>query len=258
MPTFVLKLNNSLANFNYLIYCPKTRDCCVIDPLDADLILELSQNENLNITQIINTHEHWDHIGGNEALKAKTHAKIMAHHHAQKLIPGFDHGLKANDTIKVGTTIELTVLETPGHTMHSICLFDTKNPAIYTGDTLFNCGCGNCHNGGDPELMFETFENQLQHLPDETKIYPGHDYIRNNLRFVQSLQPNLAAAQLLERKLMDADTYTSTLGEDKKVDPFFRLDDPALINALSFKIDLPDNPSRKDVFIGLRKLRNAW
>ena len=100
--------------------------------------------------------------------------------------------------MKVGNTIELTVLETPGHTMHSICLHDKKGHAIYTGDTLFNCGCGNCHNGGDPEVMFNTFETQLQHLPDETHIYPGHDYIRNNLAFAKSLQPDLPAIALLK------------------------------------------------------------
>jgi hydroxyacylglutathione hydrolase len=248
MPTLPLKLNNPLQNINYLIYCPETRDCLVIDPLDADLILNTTQKENVNITQIVNTHEHWDHTGGNEALKKMTGAKILAHHQAKNLIPGFDQGLKAGDLIKVGNSINLRVLDTPGHTMHSICLFDENDPAVYTGDTLFNCGCGNCHNGGDPELMFETFETQLQHLPDNAKLYPGHDYVQNNLAFAKSLQPELSAIQIIQH----------TLGEDKTVDPFFRLEDPELISALRQKINLTGKPSRKEVFLALRSLRNKW
>lgn len=254
MTTITLPINNSLKNFNYLVFCPHTRDCCVIDPLDVDLILKTAKREHLNITQIVNTHEHGDHTGGNIDLKAKTNATIMAHHQAENLIPGFDQGLKANDKIKIGTSIELTVLDTPGHTMHSICLFDKNNPAVFTGDTLFNCGCGNCHNGGDPEIMFETFENQLQHSPDDTKIYPGHDYIRNNLNFVKSLQPNLDAIAILESKLNNQNIYISTMGEDKTVDPFFRLDDVELKKA----IGLSENASRKEVFLALRQLRNKW
>jgi hydroxyacylglutathione hydrolase len=248
MTTLALLLNNALANFNYLIYCPKTRDCCVVDPLEVDPILERAAEQDLNITQIINTHEHWDHTGGNEALKAKTGARVFAHHAAKDLIPGFDQGVHAGEFIQIGESIELTVLETPGHTLHSICLLDKKNSAIFTGDTLFNCGCGNCRHGGNPETMFETFENQLQHLPDETVLYPGHDYLQNNLKFAQSFQPHLSVP----------DSDFQTLGEDKKIDPFFRLEDPELIRALSTQIGLPDMPTRKEVFLALRKLRDQW
>jgi len=253
MTIITLPIHNSLKNLNYLIYCPHTRDCCVIDPLNVDLILETAERENLNITQIINTHEHGDHTDGNEALKEKTNARVMAHHGAKNLIPGFDQGLKAKDKINIGSSIELTVLDTPGHTIHSICLYNEKNPAVFTGDTLFNCGCGNCHNGGDPQIMFETFENQLQHLPDETKIYPGHDYIRNNLGFAKSFQPKLHAIAALENKLSQ-DIYISTLGEDKTVDPFFRLDDVELMKT----IGLSESADRKSVFLRLRELRNKW
>jgi hydroxyacylglutathione hydrolase len=248
MTTLVLSLNNALANFNYLIYCPKTRDCCVVDPLEVDLILEHAAEQDLNITQIINTHEHWDHTGGNEALKAKTGARIFAHHGAKDLIPGFDQGVHAGEIIQIGESIKLTVLETPGHTLHSICLLDKKNSTIFTGDTLFNCGCGNCRHGGNPEILFETFENQLQHLPDETLLYPGHDYLQNNLKFAQSLQPHLSVS----------DSDFQTLGEDKKIDPFFRLEDPELIESVAKKIHLPNNPTRKEVFLALRKLRDQW
>jgi hydroxyacylglutathione hydrolase len=258
MPTITLKISNTLSNFNYLVYCDDTRDCLAIDPLDVDLILNTAHKENLHIKYIVNTHEHKDHTEGNLALKAQTNAKIMAHHHAQHLIPGFDEGLKAGDSLHIGTTIALKILETPGHTQHSICLFDDKIPSLYTGDTLFNCGCGNCHHGGDPEIMFHTFETQLQHLPDETLIYPGHDYIRNNLKFAQSFQPDLSAIRTLENKLSDKDIYISTLGEDKTVNPFFRLNDVKLIEGIHQKTPLSKHPTRKEIFLALRQLRNSW
>ncbi|MFI4955882.1 MAG: MBL fold metallo-hydrolase [Gammaproteobacteria bacterium] len=258
MATLSLRLDNSLSNYNYLIYCEDTRDCLVIDPLDVELILETAEKEKLTITQIVNTHEHRDHTGGNEDLQFATGAHILAHHLARQIIPGFDHGLHAGDMVKVGSHIALTVLETPGHTMHSICLHDKQSHAIYTGDTLFNCGCGNCHNGGDPEVMFNTFETQLQHLPDETRIYPGHDYIRHNLGFAKSFQPDLPAIALIEAALSDAELYISTLGEDKTVDPFFRLEDPELIQAIRGKTHLSEQPSRQEVFLALRQLRNKW
>lgn len=258
MTTITLKLTNSLANFNHLIYCPETRDCLVIDPLDVDQIIQTAKANKLNITQMVNTHEHRDHTDGNLMLKEKTGATVFAHHQAIEMIPGVDQGLHHDDCIQVGNCIALTVLDTPGHTLHSICLYDAHTSAIYTGDTLFNCGCGNCHRGGDPAVMFDTFETVIQHLPDSTKIYPGHDYMHNNLQFAKSLQPDLSVIDALLKKLTEKDIYISTLGEDKTVDPFFRLDDIALISAMRQQIALPEYPSRKDVFLALRTLRDKW
>lgn len=254
MTTLLLPIENALANINYIVYCPEVRECCVIDPFDPDLILDSAERNHLKITHIINTHEHWDHTQGNELLKAKTNAKIMAHHDAQALIPGFDKGLSAGEIISIGESIKLTVLETPGHTLHSICLYNNSEPGIYTGDTLFNCGCGNCHHGGDVEKMFETFETQLSRLPNNTKLYPGHDYLRNNLKFAQSLQPNLSAITTLLSNLKKNETHISTLAEDKTIDPFFRLDDLELKSA----IGLDAQADRKTVFTTLRQLRNKW
>lgn len=258
MATMTLTLSNALANFNYLIYCEETRDCLAIDPLDVEVILEAAEQAKLTITQIVNTHEHRDHTGGNDDLQYATGAHVLAHHLGRSIIPGFDHGLHAGDIVKVGNTIELTVLETPGHTLHSICLHDKKSHALYTGDTWFNGGCGNCHHGGDPDILFNTFEEQLQHLPDETLIYPGHDYINNNIAFAKSLQPDLAAIASLESRLNKTETYVSNIGEDKTVNPFFRLDDPQLLQALRTQAALPEGASRKDVFLALRTLRNQW
>src|SRR3546814_6653314 len=92
----------------------------------------------------------------------------------------------AGDVVKVGRTVELESLDTPGHTMSHVCLLSRGDqPALFCGDTLFNAGAGNCHNGGHPSELYQTFAGQLAKLPDDTLIYPGHDYIGNNLRFTQ-------------------------------------------------------------------------
>ena len=110
-------------------------------------------------------------------------------------IPGMTRGLGAGDVIKVGKTVELEVLDTPGHTMCHVCLRShTDQPALFCGDTLFNAGAGNCHNGGHPAELYKTFSEQLARLPASTLIYPGHDYIENNLRFTLDREPDNRSA----------------------------------------------------------------
>ena len=174
-----------------------------------------------------------------------------------------DVGLKAGDIIKVGKTVELECLDTPGHTMSHVCVLShTDMPALFSGDTLFNAGAGNCHNGGHPEELYETFVKQLDNLPDTTRLYPGHDYLLNNLEFTIDREPlNTKAKQLLsETKQQNPhDALITTLGLEKEVNTFFRLQSPSVINTLreSFP-SLGENPSPKEVFLRLRELRNSW
>ena len=174
---------NKFRNFNYLIVCPKSGEAMAIDPLDYDQCLSISKKNGWEITKILNTHEHWDHIGGNQHLIEKTGAQLLAHQNAKDAIENIDIGLKAGDSVKIGKTIELEVLDKPGHTMSHVCLFaNNDKPALFCGDTLFNAGVGHCKGGGNPEDLYGTFVNQLFHLPDHTEIYPGHDYWENNLK----------------------------------------------------------------------------
>ena len=189
---------NAWRNFNYLIACPETGEALAVDPLDHEKCLMRAKERGWEITQIINTHEHGDHIGGNGPMVAATGAKILAHHRASDSIPNMDRGLAAGDVVKVGKTVELESLDTPGHTMSHVCLFAHTDPgALFCGDTLFNAGAGNCHNGGHPHELYQTFAAQLAKLPDSTLIYPGHDYIENNLRFTLDREPDNARAQTL-------------------------------------------------------------
>lgn len=254
---------NAYRNFNYLIVCPETGDALAIDPLDHEKCLQRARESGWNITHIVNTHEHFDHIGGNAEVAAATGARILAHANAKDTIPELDQGLTAGDVIKIGQTVELEALDTPGHTMSHVCLLShTETPGLFCGDTLFNAGAGNCHNGGHPNELYETFASQLSKLPDTTLIYPGHDYIANNLRFTLDREPDNVKAEGL---LGDVDAQdpnaalVSTMKLEKEINTFFRLTNPSVVARLreSFP-ELPEEPDPKTVFVKLRELRNDW
>jgi len=254
---------NAYRNFNYLIACAETGEALAIDPLDHEKCFAAAKREGWDITQILNTHEHRDHTGGNVPLAQKTGATVIAHKNARDRIPEMARGLSAGDVIKVGRTVELEALDTPGHTMSHVCLLSrTDQPALFSGDTLFNAGAGNCHNGGHPEALFDTFSQQLAKLRDDTLIYPGHDYIENNLRFTLSREPDNRRAQAMLEKLKGQDpsrAYVSTLAVEREINTFFRLTSPSVIAKLREAFpDLPETPDPRTVFLKLRELRNKW
>ncbi len=255
--------NNAFRNYNYVIACPQTGEAMAIDPLDVTGCLDKANSRGWTITQILNTHEHGDHIGGNPAMVEATGARILAHADAGDRIPGMDVGLHAGDQVKVGHSVTLRVLDTPGHTRSHVCLLqEGDRPALFCGDTLFNAGAGNCHNGGHPELLFETFQDQIAQLPDDTRVFPGHDYLANNLGFTLDREPgNHTAQQLLtEAKTHDPDTAKpTTLGLEREINTFLRLGNREVIEGLRQKFPkLPKDPSAKEVFLHLRQLRNDW
>lgn len=254
---------NAYRNFNYLIACKETGEALAIDPLDHQKCLARAKEKGWTITQILNTHEHGDHTGGNQQVVAATGAKVLAHKNAGSRIPGMDRGLGAGDVIKVGRTVELECMDTPGHTMCHICLRSHGDqPALFCGDTLFNAGAGNCHNGGHPAELYGTFADQLDKLPENTLIYPGHDYIANNLGFTLDREPDNAKAREMLPAMKQQDPnnpLVTTLKLEREINTFFRLSSPTVIARLREAFsDLPDNPDRKTVFLKLRELRNKW
>jgi hydroxyacylglutathione hydrolase len=254
---------NDSRNFHYLVACPESGEALAIDPLEWGLCLAAARARGWSITQVLNTHEHSDHTGGNAGMVGATHARLLAHAKAAKLIDGVDQGLNQGDVIRVGRTVELECLDTPGHTLAHICLFaHGEAPALFSGDTLFNAGAGNCHTTGRPELLYDSFATQLARLPDSTRLYPGHEYLARNLEFTLDREPdNGEAAQLLAtlRGTAAEAAPVTTLGQEKRINTFFRLQNPRIIARLRERFpDLGDHPQPRAVFLKLRELRNAW
>tara|TARA_A100001037_G_scaffold89219_1_gene80876 strand:- start:1326 stop:2114 length:789 start_codon:yes stop_codon:yes gene_type:complete len=253
---------NAYRNYNYLIACPHTGEAMAVDPLESQMCFDKAKEKGWNITKILNTHEHGDHTGGNLNLVKLTGAEVLAHEGASANIPGMTIGLSEGDVLKIGKEVELEVLDTPGHTMTHICLLSkTDNPALFSGDTLFNAGAGNCHNGGHPEELYETFNKKFCNLPDTTLIYPGHDYLKNNLEFTLDREPNNEQAHKLLNSIKnsDAGSIITNLKMESDINTFFRLSNNTIIDRL--REDFPklsSNPSKKEVFLLLRKLRNNW
>jgi hydroxyacylglutathione hydrolase len=155
------------------------------------------------------------------------------------------------------------VLDTPGHTRAHVCLLaHGEAPALFCGDTLFNAGAGNCHNGGDPNLLYETFVDQLAKLPEGTRVYPGHEYMARNLAFTLDREPGNGEAShalALARAHEAGAAPVTTLAEEKRVNTFFRLQNPEVIAKLREKFPgIGDKPDARTVFVKLRELRNKW
>ncbi|WP_369854502.1 hydroxyacylglutathione hydrolase C-terminal domain-containing protein [Candidatus Thalassolituus haligoni] len=257
-------MNNNLRNFNYLIGCEESRQAIAVDPLGADEMLALAEEQGYEIKLILNTHEHHDHIDGNPRVQEVTGADIWAHKNAAERIPNVARGLVAGDVVELGT-IRLTVLYTPGHTMAHLCLLSEDGgpdgqPVLFSGDTLFNACAGNCRNGGDPDTLYDTFVAQFQPLPDDTLMHPGHDYMKNNLSFALTREPGNDMIQywLDQVSAFDADEMpVMTLGQERTYNPFLRLHQPLIRERLKDAFPALGDGDR-DVFKALRTLRDQW
>jgi hydroxyacylglutathione hydrolase len=258
--------DNAGRNFHYLIACRETGEAMAVDPLDAQRCLNRARELGWEIRHIFNTHEHPDHTGGNEAMVKVTGAPVLAHEAAAKRIGGVTRGLKGGDTVRIGRTVELHCLDTPGHTRAHLCLYGAPEaddaPALFSGDTLFNAGVGNCIHGGDPQLLYDSFDHTLSRLPDATRVFPGHEYLLRNLAFTLDREPSNAAARALAQRCSNvaADNMPITnLGEERQFNAFFRLNNPQIIDGLRrIKSNWTKDPGPREVFLALRELRNRW
>ncbi|MDG1995883.1 MAG: hydroxyacylglutathione hydrolase [Emcibacteraceae bacterium] len=236
----------------------------IIDPLDVDRCMHVAKKNNYKITTILNTHDHWDHIGGNQEIKEKTGATILSHQGAIKNIPNVDRGLIAGDTVNVGVTVKFKVLDTPGHTDSHICLLSNNStkPSLFCGDTMFNAGVGHCKLGGNLDDLYQTFSSQFSKLPSETRIYPGHDYMINNLEFTLDREPNNEDAKTYLTKLQNQDphnAYVTSMADERKINSFLRLKNEAIIEELQRIFpNISKRPNEKEVFLALRELRDNW
>lgn len=260
-----IPIRNPLRNYMYLLACEKTASAIAIDPLDHARCLSEANNMGWEIKVVANTHHHPDHIDGNGPVIAATGAELVSHIDAMNAIPNVDRGLRAGDVLRCGD-MALRIMDTPGHTMSHICLLfegsATQAAGLFCGDTLFNAGVGRCDLGGDPETMYRTFATQIFKLDDAVEVYPGHDYISNNLAFALDREPDNQAAQALQDQFaagLDAESYISTIGMERQINVFFRLDSTQVRAGIAKSLCVDVNSlDDQATFVGLRRLRDNW
>ncbi|CAI0461041.1 unnamed protein product, partial [Linum tenue] len=211
-------------NYAYLLHDADTGTVAVVDPSESVPIVDALSRKNRNLTYILNTHHHYDHTGGNEELKARYGAKVIGSGLDSERIPGIDIGLKDGDKWMFGGH-EVLVMETPGHTRGHISFYFPGSGAIFTGDTLFSLSCGKLFEG-KPEEMHASLQ-KISSLPDDTKIFCGHEYTLSNSKFALSIEPNNEslesyAAQVAHLRSKSLPTIPTTLKVEKACNPFLR------------------------------------
>lgn len=242
-------------NYIYIITCNKTNISAVIDPGSSKEVIEFAKKNSLNIKYILNTHHHYDHINGNNEIKAKYNCKIIAYRHENK-IPNIDITVNENEIILIGA-IEFQIIHLPGHTNNHIAYYSAKNNVIFSGDVLFSSGCGRIFEGTYEE-MFSSLE-KIKNLPSDTQIYASHEYTKKNIEFALTLEPNnqkLQEKYSICKKLITKNTPTlpTKLADELNTNPFLR----TLSKELRSSIGKNSDSYNIEIFRKIRELKDNF
>ena len=227
-------------NYSYLIIDETNNLACIVDPSEAGPVIDYLKNKNINLKYILNTHHHYDHIGGNKELKKKYNSIVVGFKHDSERIPEIDICLEDNEIWKSDNFVA-KIIHVPGHTKGHICFHFYKDNLLFTGDTLFSLGCGRIFEG-TYEQMFSSL-NKIKAMPLDTQIYCGHEYTLNNSKFcIEHDSENLnlkKKIQNIQIKLKNSlPTIPSTLKDELDCNIFLRAKDVKTFSKLR---DLKDN-----------------
>jgi hydroxyacylglutathione hydrolase len=218
---------------NYIWTIRDERCAVVVDPGDAQPVIDYLDREKLTLAAILNTHHHADHVGGNAALLARTMVPVFGPR--DERIPEVSMRLADGQHFRLPHfNIEMETLEIPGHTRSHIAFFG--GGMLFCGDTLFAAGCGRLFEG-TPRQMHDSL-TRLTRLPDSTQVYCGHEYTLSNLKFARAAEPNNAQLPALEARMQalrddDLPTLPSTIAQEKATNPFVRVTEPGIIHSAS-------------------------
>ena len=242
-------------NFGVLVHDPASGATAAIDAPEAAPIEEALKATGWRLSDILATHHHGDHTGGIEELKQRHHCRVVAPAAEADGIPEVDETVRQNDKVRVGG-IEAQVIETPGHTAGHISYFFPADRLAFVGDTLFSIGCGRVIEGNS-QMMWDSLL-KLRALPDDTRVFCGHEYTAANVRFAKTIEPDNAmlaqrAQEVTELVAARQLTIPSMMGEEKAANPFLRADVPAVAKALG----LAGKPAWQ-VFAEIRERKNRF
>ena len=226
---------NALSdNYIYLLRNEHKNITSVIDPGDAEPVIKFLKNKSWHLDEVINTHHHHDHIGGNKELLDIYKSKLIAPSYEIDRISNIDILVSNNETVNI-TGISTKVFHTPGHTLGHVCFYMSEEKCLFSGDTLFYLGCGRVFEGTMDQMW--TSLVKLRSLPDDTTVYCGHEYTLSNLKFAKYIDSKNALLDDISlviknkrEKLLP--TVPFNLGVEKKINPFLRVDDGDFIKSV--------------------------
>jgi|TARA_B110001452_G_scaffold265269_1_gene269645 hydroxyacylglutathione hydrolase len=227
-------------NYSYVIIDEKKNIACVIDPSEASPIIKFLEDKKINLKFILNTHHHYDHVGGNSELKKKYGANVVGFREDRDRIPEIDIFVDDKEIWNY-ESFEAKIIHVPGHTLGHICFYFYKEEAVFTGDTLFSLGCGRIFEGTYSQMFNSLMK--LKTLPLNTKVFCGHEYTKQNSKFC--LQHDTSNKNLkvkisdMSTKLKNKlPTVPSTIKEELECNIFLRANNVKTFSKLR---DLKDN-----------------
>lgn len=240
-------------NFGYLIHDPASGATASIDAPEAAPVIKALQREGWRLTDILVTHHHADHVGGISELKQKYDCRVVAPRDKTAAIPEVDERVGDGDTVMIGT-LTARVLETPGHTLDHVSYVFDDDRALFAADTLFSIGCGRVFEGTYP-MMWDSLL-KLRALPDDMRLYCGHEYTASNVKFALGIEPHNAALQARAKEVealraAGQPTIPVLLGAEKQANVFLRADAPEVAAAVGLA-----GKSAAEVFGELRERKN--
>jgi len=242
-------------NYAYIISDKNSKTVGVVDPSEARPIISFLNKKNLKLNYILNTHHHFDHIGGNLELKKLYNAKVVGFAGDKHRIPGIDITLKDNDKWNF-ENLEVKILHIPGHTLGHICFFFEKEKVAFTGDTLFSLGCGRIFEGNHNQMLKSL--SRIKKLPMDTKIYCGHEYTYKNAEFCMKYDRNNVDLkkkfdEVKKLRSNNLPTIPSSLEDELKTNIFLRCNQ----NDLKAKLNMKNQEDSK-VFKMVRDLKDSF
>lgn len=243
-------------NYGYLLHDSTTGETAAIDTPDADVYRRELDKRGWKLTHIFNTHHHFDHTGGNLDLKSDG-VKIYGPMNEKGKIPGIDTAVGGGDAVEFGGS-KGSVLDVGGHTHGHIAYHFPAEETVFVGDSLFALGCGRMFEG--TPTQFWSSLKRLRDLPDETLVYCAHEYTESNAKFAKSVEPGNAdliarIEEVKDKRSRMEPTVPSTMGQEKKTNPFLRVDTSEEIRK---NVHVTDSDSDSDAFAKLRRAKDTF